>query len=69
MTAYKGSTGDGQYGAFSRGSADSETYCSLRELETLYNAVIDFNASRSSSLYQGTKLQASALQALPCIRT
>ena len=31
-------------------------------------AVIDFNANLANSTYNGNKLQASALQSLPCIR-
>ena len=30
---------------------------------------VEFSASRASNLYNGSKLQTSALQVLPCIRT
>ena len=36
---------------------------------SVQNQFFDFDASRSSALYNGSKLQAPALQCLACIRT
>ena len=36
---------------------------------SVQNQMFDFDASRSSALYNGSKLQALALQCLACIRT
>ena len=65
---YRGSSGDGQYGAFQRSDGDSTNYTVMKSDHPAYNAVINFSAGASSSIYSGAKNQPSALQCLACIR-
>ena len=43
--------------------------CTSRETVASTGDGIDFNASKSSSIFSGSKMQAPALQVLACIRT
>ena len=69
MTLFRGTSGDGEYGAFQREGGDNVNYTTLRTMSTAYGAVINFSAEASNSTYSGSSVQASALQLLACIRT
>jgi microcystin-dependent protein len=68
MTMYRGSSGDGQYGAFQRESGDSTNYTMLEARSPAYGAVLNFSASASNSIYSGSSVQTKAISVLACIR-
>ena len=69
MTLYRGSSGDGQYGAFQRAMGDSTMYTEIANGQVQYNAVLNFSASASNSLYQSNSpLQVPASLCLVAIR-
>lgn len=68
MTMYRGTSGDGEYGAFQRSKGDSMNYTMMKTDSPVYNAVIDFSASTSNTIYSGSSVQAPSLQALACIK-
>ena len=68
MTMYRGTSGDGEYGAFQRSTGDSMNYTMMKTDSPVYNAVIDFSASASNTIYSGSSVQAPSLQALACIK-